>query len=607
MELLETNANPLKLYRQAKKLLKSTSRAKNPDWYRRAHELQLQWHLWVGTTGVVSALYNKAGNQWYEGPAIPAVSFDVDEHNHPVGLDDHSRNQLHELLRQILGSKQFGGKPKSLGIVFHLADSIRVRDLAPDFAADSNFDALDSLLTTDPGIALGDDSVDPDEGSWHVFPLLGDREAEKLSVAVQVSSQYKFLIEELRAYGELRNIPVISEVVSAALESIAALPILHPEGGRFENTISLLQFDAFTLLCATGRKGEILMLRPLPHRSGTTLTPSEHMDLVSNTAALLDLKSPNLVAVSMPGIPPEEYRELFSIYLESNPDAKLEVINAQDHPAAEGIPGGRFEFGFLTSAVASVEAGDTPLLQTKDRWAIQDFCGPSADEIAKMPTRGDLRILKFSLMGQKAAIVAVLVFAGWTGTDFITKMSSEAWKLPPMAAQEMQVKLAKLQKEKKEYEHWNNLLAKRSEGWVALETILSIFPDNGGVILNSASYRATATESDDDKLGFSREWTVSGYANPKVASNLASLGSRSYVAKLLNEISEESKADYLAVDSESRDVSVNFQQKQGTMPPTVNFPAKIARHFRTAFELGIQQSFTAEDELAMTTTSLNDK
>jgi hypothetical protein len=607
MELLETKSNPLKIYRQAKKILKSTSRAKNADWYKRAHDLQLQWHLWVGSSEVVSAIYSGSTNQWFEGPAIPAISFDVDENNIPTGLDDHSRNQLHELLRQILGSKHFGGKPKSLGVVFHLADALRVRDLAPEFAADNNFEALDTLLASDPGIALGDDSVAPEDGFWHIFPLLGNKDSDKLSVAVQVSSQYKFMVDELKGYGELRNIPVITEVLSAALEGVASLPLLIPERGSFATTISLIQFEAFTLLCANGKKGEILMLRPLPHRSGTTLSPNEYSDLIANTAALLDLKDPDIVAVSMSGIPSTEHRELFTIYLEQNPDAKLHVVNAKDNEAVENIPSGRFEFAFITGDWKSKNLPDIPLLQAKDKWAIQDFCGESPEEIAKMPSRGDLRLLKFSSMGQKVAVVALLIFAGWTGTDFITKMSTEAWKLPPTAAQEMQAKMAKLQKEKAEYEHWNGLLAKRSEGWAALQTILSIFPDNGGVILSSASYRAVPGEMEDEKVGFGREWTVSGYANPKVATKLASLGSRSYVEGLLNQIAEETQADYLRVDGESREVNVNFQQKQGTMPPTKNFPAKIARHFRIAFELGIRQTHSPADELAMTSTPAEKK
>ena len=74
MDLLPANASPLKLHRQAKRLLRSTSRAKEPDWYRRAHQLDLQWHLWIGAHSGVSAVYRRSLRQWWEGPDLPPLS-----------------------------------------------------------------------------------------------------------------------------------------------------------------------------------------------------------------------------------------------------------------------------------------------------------------------------------------------------------------------------------------------------------------------------------------------------------------------------------------------------------------------------------------------------
>jgi hypothetical protein len=35
------------------------------------------------------------------------------------------------------------------------------------------------------------------------------------------------------------------------------------------------------------------------------------------------------------------------------------------------------------------------------------------------------------------------------------------------------------------------------------------------------------------------------------------------------------------------------------MPPSREFPAKVARHFRTSFELSISQVLTSQDALAI--------
>jgi hypothetical protein len=71
------------------------------------------------------------------------------------------------------------------------------------------------------------------------------------------------------------------------------------------------------------------------------------------------------------------------------------------------------------------------------------------------------------------------------------------------------------------------------------------------------------------------------------------------VADLLNGISEKNHAPYLAVNSQTRELEVTLQQKQGSMPPSREFPAKVARHFRTSFELSISQVLTSQDALAI--------
>ncbi|NLT72011.1 MAG: hypothetical protein GXX91_15150, partial [Verrucomicrobiaceae bacterium] len=183
MDLLPANASPLKVYRQTKQILNHTSRAKNPDWYKPAAQLDLQWHIWIGTRHISSALHHLSKGTWHEGPELPRIALEEDENGAPTGLDETSRNALHDLLRRLLGSREFGGKPKSLGIVLHLADALRTRDLAPDFSTDEDFEGLNELLITAPEIALGDESLDPAEGHWRLLPLPGAVEEQRRSLA----------------------------------------------------------------------------------------------------------------------------------------------------------------------------------------------------------------------------------------------------------------------------------------------------------------------------------------------------------------------------------------------------------------------------------------
>jgi hypothetical protein len=110
---------------------------------------------------------------------------------------------------------------------------------------------------------------------------------------------------------------------------------------------------------------------------------------------------------------------------------------------------------------------------------------------------------------------------------------------------------------------------------------------------------ADGGEEKDPKHGLARTWKVAGFANPEVAKELTSLASKTKVTELIDTIAEKHDASYMTVDSDSRSLSVNFEQKSGAMPSSKAFPTRIARYFRTGFDLTITQSFDSTDELAM--------
>ncbi|NLT72315.1 MAG: hypothetical protein GXX91_16695, partial [Verrucomicrobiaceae bacterium] len=461
---------------------------------------------------------------------------------------------------------------------------------------------LNELLITAPEIALGDESLDPAEGHWRLLPLPGAVEEQRRSLAVQVSSHYHFIVEEFREYGVLRNLPVIVNVHAAPLEAMAAAPLLVPESALV-NGIFLFQYGSFTYLFATGPKKELLLVRPLLHRSEGHLSPFEIAEVIKSTGALLNIRTPTITYFSLTGMASEEIGELLEPTREENPDSTLLCLAPGQLDFLEGVPDRRFEFWVAVHPAKGNEtAPGAAFGELRKHWAAQDFYGLARSERELMPTRGDLQLLKASRWFQRVAVLAVLVFAGWTGADFIAKMRTEAWELDEGIAAGMDEKLVSLQKEKREWDHWSGLLAKRSEGWLALEALLEIFPNSAGVILKDASYRVETLDTGKSKaLGMKHQWTVTGYANPEVATELPTLGSRTRAAQIMNRIAEENHADYLSVKEETRDVQVSLQQKQGTMPPSLEFPAKMARHFRTSFDLSIAQSFSAEDDLALTT------
>ncbi|HRQ90222.1 MAG TPA: hypothetical protein PLA50_15590, partial [Bacteroidia bacterium] len=346
---------------------------------------------------------------------------------------------------------------------------------------------------------------------------------------------------------------------------------------------------------------ELLLARPLVHRSSPSLTPTETDDVLTQTAALLNIKDPSILMVSLAGVGERHLHDQLAAYLDHFPNARHRCVETTQDPLTEGIPGRRFEFAASVQETPPTAEEQPFQKELRERWTRQDFFGPDAATAAQMPSRGDLQLLKIGGMVQKVAAVAILAFCGWTGMDFVGKVRSEAWRLSAADADFMEMQLAKLAKERGEWQHWDGLLGKRSEGWLALQTLLEIFPQDGGVILSEARYRAEADDSvkEPEAVGLKRAWEVSGYANPEVAVDLPTLGSRNRVAEVLNGIAERNHAPYLKVGTPTRSLEVAFQQRQGTMQPSATFPANVARHFRTTFDLKISQSLNSQDELAI--------
>src|SRR5690606_23598503 len=151
------------IYRQAKQVLKHTSRASNADWYHEAMELDRQWHIWVDGRQVVSSVFDRKSGQWMEGPrailpkdngvsagtrkpmdqdAVRALNDGLNQAQLDAifaHFDEEDLRSLHESLSRLVRGKDFGGKVKSLGVVLHLADEFAIADLAPEFSMDDDF------------------------------------------------------------------------------------------------------------------------------------------------------------------------------------------------------------------------------------------------------------------------------------------------------------------------------------------------------------------------------------------------------------------------------------------------------------------------------------
>ncbi len=598
--------NPWQIYRQAKKLAKHSSRAKNADWYSGALELGRQWHLWYDGETLVSAVFDRDSGQWHEGPTLPEFS-EADAGGVRTSLEPaESVQDLHNILKTLLAGKEIGGKARSLGVVFHLADDFTLADISPEYAVDQDYDAVNELLILDPELALGDQNIDSLAASWRALPYWGVHEGEKRSVAVQVSRANQALISEIRAWGEDHNIPVIASAVSAPLEALR-LATLYIEWSAGAGDMILLQYRSFSAFAVLGRGGDLMLMRALPH-VGNRTHPSRLGETLVNTAASMNLTEPRVHILPMGDVSTDDLVDDLGKFFANRPALDIGVIELDEIEGIPTIPGGRMEMMVGQPEALAAREALLPLAETDTftclaaSWAIQDFYGLSDYEKAVYPERKDLKLLKLAGMAKALLLVITLGLAGWTGFEYLRTAGTEAWKLDAAEAAESKIRMQELKKENDEAIYWENVMAPRAEGWLVLEALLDLFPADCGLLVTDCDFKilGSSLEKDANEVGFECQWRVKGYARSEGSQKLSQLSSPRYLGEEFQRIGKDFNSAILLNNTETRSLQSTMQQRQGQLPSSYGLPASIARHYRTSFELSISQVFDKNDALALT-------
>ena len=599
-----SDLNYFEVYRQARRVLRHTSRARNADWYRSAHELGRQWHLWIDGEEIVSAIFSAEKGEWHEGPlpVLPARP-------NPGLPAEYSKDRLrglHETLFQILRGKGMGGKTNSLGVVIHVADEFGMSELAPEYAADEEFEIIRSQLASDPWETLGDQGVDLKTHSWRLLPYWGVVDGDRRSVAVQLSLQHAEFVARLKEYGEQRNIPVIVAGVSAPLEAMRLAPIFLDSHAKGDGQVLAFVYRAFTVLSLFNGKGGLSMVRCLPHRKGQNF-PARLGEALVNSSAAVNLHQPQVTIVPMREFDVAPLSKELASFFSGRTPMDIGLVDRKEISCLQGVPENRVELGFRDPAVlAELDgkegfAGSETFEELDAGWATQDFYGNEELEAAIYPARSDLKLLRFFGLSKWFLAIATIGFGALTGLDFVRTMNKDYWRLDEPDARTAEIRLSDLETEKKRIEHWENMMAKRSEGWLAMEVLLGLFSPDSGLVVADCSYAAKGDPPDkkSNQLPFTRSWIVKGYARDEGLAELSRLGSRSFMEKRFAEIAEDFEVESLLSNSDTRQLSVTMQQRKGQMPSGGRYPTSVARFYRNAFELKVIQSFGDRDSLAL--------
>lgn len=624
--------NSWQIYRQAKQVMKHTSRASNGDWYHQAMELDRQWHIWVDGREVVSSVFDRKSGQWMEGPrailpkdngvsagtrkpmekdAARALNEGLNQAQLDAifaHFDEEDLRSLHESLNKLIRGKDFGGKVKSLGLVLHLADEFAISDLAPEFSMDDDFVGTRELLQLEPAVVLGDSSIDVVGNTWRLLPYWGITEGERRAVALQISRRYQPLFFELERYSDSRNVPVIGCVVSAPLEALRLAPLLleSSEQTRAGN-IFVFQYQRFSALSVLNQSGELIMTRALQHRHGQDY-PSGLGEILVNTAASVGLAEPLVTIANMSGVNQESLVTELSAFFTSRPAMNIGLVTPSEIEGLSDIAGGRVEMALGDTerlsrlSEGNAMAGSQTISELDREWARQNFYGRSAEELEVYPTQKDLKMLRFFGYAKLLLLAGLVGTVAWTSFDYIKAMTTEAWKISSDAAQTASVTLEKMTKDRDRVNYWENVMARRSEGWLVMEVLLQLIEPDSGLIVTECSYN---TEGDrevtkGDSLSFSRTWKIHGFARPEGQQALGRLSSNIYLKKRFEDLAAEFGAESLKLDTDTRTLEVSMQQRQSQMTPTERFPASVARHYRNSFEITITQEFSEKDALALT-------
>ncbi len=600
--------NPYQIYQQASRIAQKTSRAKNPDWYVIPVEIQRQWHLWIGEGEVVSAVFDKKAGRWIDGPDVSWLLGD-DGDIEEVESGRERGEAINAALADVLRSRELGGKVKSLGVVWHVADEFAVLDLSRDYSGIVDFEEVQNSLQADPQLVLGDASSDPLTHSWKLMPYWGVLDGGRRSVVIQTLRTPEEFLSVVRNYGEEQNIAIVTMAASAPLETMALIPLCLEEEDLQRGSIVVLQYRGFSALVGLDSQGELILLRSVQHRDGV-----EHVsnlgEVLLNTKALLGMDEPVVHIFPMvKGSGVESLTaELTRFFIGKEP-MDIGFIELDQLKVVEGIPASRIELLFGDSAAVGEGLKKTALSQNvsfsnlhEGGWALQDFAPLPLEVQEVYPSWRDLQLRKWFGMVKVVLLLACVGGIVWGGITYKAATSTPAWSLTEEDSLAVTTQSAKLNKNKEEIDYWEKIMRTRSEGWSNMELLLKLFPQDKGVVITSCKYtigNLVLGGGKSKEVGVERRWDFQGYAKPAAISYLNDLGTTKVVKQFFNEFAEDTEAEEFDMTKPTRTLNANLQRKQGTYPVSGALSTAEAAKYTIAFDMNITQIFNTGDDLTI--------
>ena len=445
---------------------------------------------------------------------------------------------------------------------------------------------------------MADSSIQADLASWRIIPYPASG-SDVIGTALTISRQYAPFLEALRVAGENDNLPIITHALSAPLVGILGLShVLKPSPGK--PFVAIFQYPWFTTLAFFNEHADLRLIRTLQHRG--LRRPTNFRNALATTNASLEFVDPDLFLVpSGNQVDTTLSAELQITFATS----RVEIVQP---PTAGEVPGWCAEPVIAVELLGTPAQSGEPLSHTfammrNERWALQNFLPTPPEILERFPVKGDMRLLKFLKLGRVALFLFVVLAVAYFGYGALQIVSSPEWAFDLSQAEMAKGRLAKLAIERKKAEHWNNLLDDRSKAWTALESLSRMFPENGGMLVDTYSHSAKPdTKPGTEKLGFSKDWKITGFARDEALEYLNNLNTREGMAAHFSEIARITGNPSYNPNTGSRSLLVNVRtQENGGYKPLP--PEEISHSDKATypftFDLTITQRFESTDPMAL--------
>ena len=574
--------NALQQFGQACSILRNTTRASNAAWYQDALELNFQLHIRTGGPQISTHYFDRKKSQWSNGPTL----------NEDI-MEDASRldTVIAEMLRYVRSN---GGT--SVGVILHIADEFATTELKPELDNPAALPDLRDTAISDPASILEDSSILADQASWRVvpYPAAG---SESIGTAITLSRQHADFLSRFRIAGEAANFPVITRALSAPLVVIMGLAdCLQPTPGK--PFVAILQYAWFTAMAFFNEHADIRLIRTLQHRGAKR--PTNFRNALNTTNASLEFVDPDLFLIPLG---PEVDTTLEANLKITFTTCRVEVVKPVQ---TEGLSEWSPEPAFVTqlgTTTPTLPNSHTFTILRDEKWALQDFIPTPREIVEVYPTRMEMRLLKALRLARVAVVAITILCLAYVAFGVVDLVRRPEWAFNPTEADSIKTRLAKLNTERQSAEHWNNLLEDRSEAWAAMEALSRMFPENGGMLVKTYSHTSKPdTAAGQARVGFVKEWKISGFARDEALDYLNTLNTREGINAHFAEVARITGNTAYDPAVGNRNISINVKTQENTsfkpIPPEETSAADESSYPFT-FDLSITQRFEATDPMAI--------